>query len=184
MVGLLHACGGKPQNDERRMASRRSRPQTAASTTPTHFRCWVSTFTSLSTTTTHLREFVVFKRNDNEKKVAGNGWGLTKFFFFFLFSSVGKKSGSIYTFFQRHFLVIGSRSLPSFYFLSGKFFWFKYRTLVLPYYTHLLRAANIPYWLTHPVCVCVCEDTSQKCQEEVGMWETGQLKIDTDWLRK
>jgi hypothetical protein len=39
--------------------------------------------------------------------------------------------------------------------LSGKFFWFKYRTLVLPYYTHLLRAANIPYWLTHPVCVCV-----------------------------
>jgi hypothetical protein len=107
------------------------------------------------------------------------------FFFFFPFSFFfcREKSGSIYTFFKRHFLVIGSRSLPSFYFLSGKFFWFKYRTLVLPYYTHLLRAANNSL-LTHSSGVCVCEDTSQKCQEEVGMWETGQLKIDTDWLRK
>jgi hypothetical protein len=106
------------------------------------------------------------------------------FFFYFLFFLMsGKKVGVSILFFKRHFLVIGSRSLPSFYFLSGKFFWFKYRTLVLPYYTHLLRAANNSL-LTHSSGVCVCEDTSQKCQEEVGMWETGQLKIDTDWLRK
>lgn len=112
-------------------------------------------------------------------------WGLTKLFFFsfFFFLLSGKKVGVSILFFKRHFLVIGSRSLPSFYFLSGKFFWFKYRTLVLPYYTHLLRAANNSL-LTHSSGVCVCEDTSQKCQEEVGMWETGQLKIDTDWLRK
>lgn len=134
----------------------------------------------------HTSESLLFSKETTMKRRSretAEGWQSC---FFFPFSSVGKKSGSIYTFFQRHFLVIGSRSLPSFYFLSGKFFWFKYRTLVLPYYTHLLRAANIPYWLTHPVCVCVCvcEDTSQKCQEEVGMWETGQLKIDTDWLRK
>lgn len=70
-----------------------------------------------------------------------------------VFSSVGKKSGSIYTF-QKTFFCYWIEVASIFLFLSGKFFWFKYRTLVvLPYLFSVLLIFLIDSLIR---CVCVC----------------------------